>query len=108
MSCEGNPSEICGGGNGLTVYQTAPTQPLQSYKTWTYDNCYVDSVFNRVLTQSQLVQGPMTIEKCLDACDAAGFEFAGVEYGQECFCGRTSLPKLPMTAVAICLAKVTL
>ncbi|PMB71773.1 WSC domain-containing protein 2 [Beauveria bassiana] len=33
----------------------------------------------------------MTIGKCLQKCDAAqsGYNFAGVEYGQECWCGST-------------------
>lgn len=35
------------------------------------------------------VAGGMTIDGCLDACDAAGYEYAGLEYAQECYCGRT-------------------
>lgn len=33
----------------------------------------------------------MTVEVCVDACNAAGYDIAGVEYGEECYCGR-SLP----------------
>ena len=90
MACKGNAGEICGGGNGLTVYQNFhhPSYPLHSYKSWTYDNCYVDCIWDRVLPVTMYVQGPMTIKHCLDACDGAGYEYAGVEYGQECYCGR--------------------
>lgn len=93
MTCNGNPQQLCGGGNGLSVYQrpVAATQPttVQSYKTWSYDNCYVDSIDNRILSVGVGVVGAMTVELCLDACSAAGYNYAGLEYSQECYCGRT-------------------
>ncbi|KAG8852570.1 hypothetical protein FRB91_006355 [Serendipita sp. 411] len=90
MECKGDASELCGGGNGLTVYQSSGPTSLQTYNGWTYNDCYVDSIWSRVLPHSMSVSGSMTIEKCLDACSAAGFEYAGVEYAQECFCGLSA------------------
>ncbi|KAJ3210994.1 WSC domain-containing protein 2 [Dinochytrium kinnereticum] len=29
----------------------------------------------------------MTIERCTQSCSESGFSFAGLEYGQECWCG---------------------
>jgi hypothetical protein len=34
----------------------------------------------------------MTVQKCIDGCDAAGFSSAGVEYGRECWCGDVTFP----------------
>lgn len=92
MPCQADSSEICGGGLGLTVYEysgslPSPPSNLATYKTWTYDNCYVDSIWNRALPNGRSVSGPMTIEKCLDACSDSGYQYAGLEYAGECYCG---------------------
>ncbi|KAG8803723.1 hypothetical protein FRC17_006129, partial [Serendipita sp. 399] len=90
MECKGNADELCGGSNGLNVYQSSgPTSP-STYSGWTYSDCYEDSIWSRVLPEYRGVSGPLTVAKCLDACSAEGFEFAGVEYANECFCGRTT------------------
>ncbi|CCA72580.1 related to glyoxal oxidase precursor [Serendipita indica DSM 11827] len=78
-----------------------PTGPITvpSYNGWTSRGCYVDSVANRALPVAMGVTGgaaAMTVEKCLDACKAAGYTFAGLEYAQECFCGSA----MPTTAQA--------
>ena len=83
------------------MYQYAgatPTGPstLQSYDVWTSSGCYEDSIAARVLPVEMGVTGDLTVELCLDACKSAGYEFAGVEYAQECYCGR-SLPPTPAT-----------
>ena len=31
----------------------------------------------------------MTIELCLDACNAAGYSLAGAEYASQCYCDNT-------------------
>lgn len=94
----GNPLELCGGGNGLSVYHSQSTSnspsTVQTYNSWTHSNCYVDSTANRALPIAMQVPGgpaAMTVELCLDACQSAGYGFAGVEWSQECYCG-TSLP----------------
>ncbi|CAG7852527.1 SubName: Full=Related to glyoxal oxidase {ECO:0000313/EMBL:CCA74839.1} [Serendipita indica DSM 11827] len=89
MPCQGDTTEICGGSLGLSVYRYTSSN-LTNYKTWSYDNCYVDSIWNRVLPNSKFVSGPMTIEKCLDACDAAGYTYAGLKYGGDEFCGGSN------------------
>ncbi|KAF9469421.1 WSC-domain-containing protein [Collybia nuda] len=94
--CEGNPYEECGGAHALTVYRhgldpitTGPGQTVQSYNGWTLSDCYTDSVSSRSLPSLvSFPAGDMTVEKCLDACHTRGFHLAGVEYGQECFCGN--------------------
>lgn len=104
MTCNGNPLEYCGGGLVVGVYSytgatTTPSTPsnVASYNSWAYGGCYEDSAANRVLPTQMNVAGggsAMTIELCLDACAAAGFAYAGLEWSQECYCGNTAPPTL--------------
>jgi WSC domain len=83
MICNGNSSEYCGGPNRLNMYTTksAPT-------AWTALGCYTDSVAARTLTTAEY-PGTMTVELCTSACKSAGYIYAGVEYGGECYCGNS-------------------
>ncbi|XP_076455491.1 uncharacterized protein LOC143290086 [Babylonia areolata] len=53
-----------------------------------YLGCFQDAV-DRLLPSQQLREeaGHMTPVKCVQACRTAGFRYAGIEYGRECFCG---------------------
>ncbi|KAJ7450243.1 hypothetical protein B0H11DRAFT_2331160 [Mycena galericulata] len=81
MRCTGDASQICGGGNCITVFHdTPPTNVPQSVGDgggWKYTGCYTDSVSNRTFPTSANVEGGMTAEKCTNACQAKGFPFAG-------------------------------
>lgn len=83
MICNGNSSEYCGGSGRLNMYTTksAPT-------AWTALGCYTDSVAARTLTTAEY-PGTMTVELCTSACKSAGYVYAGVEYGGECYCGNS-------------------
>ncbi|KAJ7222105.1 WSC domain-containing protein [Mycena pura] len=97
--CAGNTSEICGGPDALDLYQfadtpftTGPPSTLLSYKNWMWWGC-MDETFpsdgGRLLPHGPLAPIPaeqMTVERCLDGCEAAGYNAAGLEAGQECFC----------------------
>jgi beta-glucosidase len=57
---------------------------------WTYLGCYVDTLSPRALPYAAASVGTgMTIEACESECLAASYKFAGVEYGNECWCGNT-------------------
>jgi WSC domain len=100
MACQGNSSEICGGGNRLTVYNyTRPSSTASSSSSlavatpstvpppgWNFLGCYTDQVGVRTLGIGIGVSGGMTVEKCVAACAAASYPLAGVEYAQECYC----------------------
>ncbi|KIM19906.1 hypothetical protein M408DRAFT_334226 [Serendipita vermifera MAFF 305830] len=45
---------------------------------------------------------PMTVGNCVDACSAAGYTVAGVEWSFECYCGN-ALP--PVAATDGCVMK---
>ncbi|QIW95400.1 hypothetical protein AMS68_000918 [Peltaster fructicola] len=77
MPCKGNANETCGGPNGLSVFK---------YTGWFSKGCYNDTVGTRSLNYAQYGLGDMTIEKCTAACQSAGYNLAGMEYANECFC----------------------
>ncbi|KAF9890518.1 hypothetical protein FE257_005923 [Aspergillus nanangensis] len=59
---------------------------VDSTYRWLSLGCYTDNTNARTLNTSILVPGH-TVEACQAACAAAGFTFAGMEYGTQCFCG---------------------
>ncbi len=48
--------------------------------------CYTDTA-TRDLPHLAMT-GTITIESCVSACATAGYSYAGVEYGRECYCGN--------------------
>ncbi|KAF4830329.1 WSC domain-containing protein [Colletotrichum tropicale] len=94
--CGGNSAQMCGGGNRMTIYskgtpQTyAPPAPQRSglNGSWTYEGCVTDNVNNkRTFATQTIFAGTMTAGMCLDACAKFGYMAAGLEYGEECYCG---------------------
>ncbi|KAG4439545.1 hypothetical protein IFR05_004985 [Cadophora sp. M221] len=53
--------------------------------TWASIGCYSDASNARTLRTAMNVGGN-TVEICTAACAAAGFSFAGMEFGSQCFC----------------------
>ncbi|CAG2244656.1 Plasminogen,Hepatocyte growth factor [Mytilus edulis] len=51
-----------------------------------YIGCYQDHR-KRILPKDVLTDKSMTVQKCRQFCRKKGFKFAGVENGNECFCG---------------------
>ncbi|CZR66188.1 related to beta-1,3 exoglucanase [Phialocephala subalpina] len=91
VPCTGNSSETCGANNRLNIYQD-PTFPVVNnsiISDYQASGCYSEGSSGRALNwrQDQLSTTNLTIETCLYACKDAGFPIAGVEYGQECYCG---------------------
>jgi hypothetical protein len=58
---------------------------LTTSKKWEYTGCGNDAD-TRSFTGSKTASDDMTVEKCVDFCSAAGFSYAGLEYGRECYC----------------------
>lgn len=87
MPCNGNSSEFCGGPNRLDVYGRGQKSAIAP--KWGSLGCYTDTVVGRTLAFGMAVPGGqanMTQENCQDACHAAKYNLAGVEYSQECYC----------------------
>jgi hypothetical protein len=78
MPCAGDSSEICGGSWGVSVY----TLGLPSV------GCAVDTAA-RSLGAARLTASDMSVDKCLAFC--AAFPLAGLENGNECYCGGPAI-----------------
>ncbi|KAG5980467.1 hypothetical protein E4U55_003993 [Claviceps digitariae] len=89
--CSGDKTQKCGGDKTLSVWQD-PTFPnaegitVDSYKSL---GCYTDeSSKGRTLSYPMDLGAVIcTPKSCLAACEKQGFPFAGIEYGNQCFCG---------------------
>ena len=65
---------------------------------WYSLGCAVDSEDARVLTGwSNQNWDDMTVDSCLSTCEDQGYQFAGTEYGKECYCGSSISSTLSYT-----------
>lgn len=89
--CTGDKTETCGGNDFINIYQdtTFPTVDNTVISDYKPMGCYSEGSSGRSLAwrQNQINATTMTVESCLFACKGGGFSFAGVEFGQECYCG---------------------
>ena len=89
--CTGDSGEACGGNDIISVYQdtTFPTVVDTIISDYMPMGCYSEGTPGRSLAwrQDQLSTTNLTVEECLFACKDGGYSFAGVEFGQECYCG---------------------
>lgn len=56
---------------------------------WSYVGCGNDSASARTFTGLFLSNTTQSVESCIASCSAHGFNYAGMEYGVECYCGNT-------------------
>lgn len=84
--CTADPTEICGDDWRNSIYQIQPI-PLPPPPESTYLGCFVDDA-TRALPNA-LAAGGSTIESCTAAAYAAGFTYAGLQWGGECWAGDT-------------------
>ncbi|KAL2063424.1 hypothetical protein VTL71DRAFT_5229 [Oculimacula yallundae] len=88
FKCPGNGEQTCGAGNRLSMYSKTsiplPTVPSTIYSS---EGCYTEATTGRALADKRYDDDTMTIEKCATTC--TGFEFFGLEYYQECYCGNS-------------------
>ncbi|KIJ98425.1 hypothetical protein K443DRAFT_9163 [Laccaria amethystina LaAM-08-1] len=114
--CAGNPAQICGGANALNIYDrrsgkgptVGPPSPFTSpyNNTWFFNACVRDDAVlsggPRTLPHpptNPIGTEDMTPFLCIDRCAADGWKVAGIEYGQECWCGSPLVP-LPTSLLA--------
>ncbi|TYJ52616.1 hypothetical protein B9479_006787 [Cryptococcus floricola] len=99
MTCGGDGTTFCGGSGALSIAVSSTiTSKLSSDLTteiitlptgWSAASspCISEATSGRALVHASTASDDMTIETCLDFCDAAGWQYAGIEYGRECYCG---------------------
>jgi hypothetical protein len=97
FTCSGNTAETCGGSGALSLFNntayTYPSNP-QLVNHYFYLGCYHEGATSRLLSGASYSNSTgMTVESCTAFCQAnmPNGVYAGVEYGQECYCA-TSLP----------------
>ncbi|KAJ7777620.1 glycosyl hydrolase family 71-domain-containing protein [Mycena maculata] len=72
-----------------TTSATAATTTVNSV-SWTHLGCYVDSGNPRTLSGVEYDSSSATsILSCLSQCGNAGYVYAGLEYGSQCFCASS-------------------
>ncbi|KIW65578.1 hypothetical protein PV04_07824 [Phialophora macrospora] len=107
MTCNNNQTELCGGPSRLNMYvygngtipstppsigggnnnpapPSGPTIPA-TIGNFTYQSCYTE-VAGRALTAFALADNSITLQTCASNCTQ--YQYFGVEYGRECYCGN--------------------
>jgi hypothetical protein len=95
MGCGGNADEKCGGPDRLSVWSSQETlkvvkkpSPTDEVDGWKYQGCIVDPQGDGRIFPWQLVNKTgNSPEWCLGECKKFGYMAAGMEYGEECYCG---------------------
>lgn len=94
MACSGLSTENCGGpstfdlfvNQALLTAANAHTSTIPSGYTLT--GCIAEGSSGRALTGASTTSASgMSRGACVAFCQSKGFALAGVEYGQECYCG---------------------
>ncbi|KAL8839544.1 MAG: hypothetical protein Q9176_004405 [Flavoplaca citrina] len=108
FNCPGNPDEKCGAGRRLNLYEkpvTTPVVPTPGVSTYQQDGCFTEATNGRALSGKTYYDNALTIAKCASAC--AGFDFFGVEYYRECYCGNKLQPGSVAAPAAECFHPCT-
>ncbi|TFK35711.1 WSC domain-containing protein [Crucibulum laeve] len=93
MTCTGDGTTFCGAADRISI----------STLSWTTLGCYTDSRDSRTLrTASFTSVEDMTIQSCLDFCTAGQYQFAGLEFGRECYCDNTIRTPATSTDIEDC------
>ena len=82
-----------------TLSPTAPSSTPSS-SAFAYRGCYTDSSAQRAFTGAVYYDSALTVEEC--STDCSKFQFFGVEYGRECYCGNTQDPSSVLAGVSDC------
>ena len=82
LSCNSGEG-ICGGRWRLSVYQIE--KPALENQDTEYQGCWVDKA-DRAMEYS--AGGGYGIESCLDQCSLLSYNYAGLQYHHECYCGN--------------------
>lgn len=94
-ACAGANQQMCGGSGSMNVtYNStaAATYAANQAKSLNivYKGCYVDNYpTSRILNGTNYAaSGSMTVESCARFCIATNYALAGLENGDECYCGN--------------------
>ncbi|KAL2884432.1 hypothetical protein SGCOL_000379 [Colletotrichum sp. CLE4] len=76
MPCSGDSTEACGGSDRISVFTNGVAAPV------------IDPGPRLLSYRAGVAAGDlkMSVLQCTNACQAAGYSLAGVEYSSECYC----------------------
>ncbi|KAF3037548.1 hypothetical protein E8E11_001641 [Didymella keratinophila] len=106
FTCPGSGSGSCGAGNYMSIFTNGKGLSFgpifnPGFDDWKSLGCYTDSIGERTLEFPANVEGVNSAGRCAAACQQAGYKYAGLEYGQECYCGNSlRCPSAPTVASA--------
>ncbi|KAL8727802.1 MAG: hypothetical protein Q9166_005794 [cf. Caloplaca sp. 2 TL-2023] len=85
----------------ITSSATSGPTIVQSNANFTYTGCYTEASSGRALTKLVKADDKMTVDMCLGLCYM--YQYAGVEYGRECWCSDTlASTSVPAAAESQC------
>lgn len=90
MPCPGIGNQICGGSWLLNIQQDTTVRPATPLPSgWTSLGCYED-FSTRTLPVMAWRTSSNSDTSCLNQCQADGYDYAGTENGNECWCGSVA------------------
>ncbi|WWD22710.1 hypothetical protein CI109_107203 [Kwoniella shandongensis] len=90
MTCANNTNENCGGSATLNLFNNPSLYPVAKIPAgWSSNGCMTEATNARALSGYSFASGSMTQDLCMQTCRSKGFNFAGIEYASECYCGNS-------------------
>ncbi|KAK1633545.1 WSC domain-containing protein, partial [Colletotrichum phormii] len=90
MPCSGDSTEACGGSDRISVFTNGVAAPVinPGPPGWSSLGCQNDPGPRLLSYRAGVAAGDskMSVLQCTNACQAAGYSLAGVEYSSECYC----------------------
>ncbi|KAF7322464.1 Glycoside hydrolase [Mycena chlorophos] len=96
MACNGNSAEMCGGFYTMNLFSKSSASTTTT--TWTLSNACLVDTGSRILQSYSYSTSSLTPASCQQTCQARGYTLAGVENGDECYCGNSFAGGTPTTA----------
>ncbi|KAJ6597228.1 glycoside hydrolase superfamily [Mycena vulgaris] len=99
MPCAGNSAQICGASYRMSLFQkTTAVQDTVPTSGWTQTKACVVDTSARILQGSHVSSSSNTPASCQVTCAGQGFGIAGVQNGNECWCGSAIIGGIPSDA----------
>jgi hypothetical protein len=90
MNCKGNEKQMCGGSSRVSVFSNTkfvgPGAAKSLSGSWRYESYYMEPMGGRALKHLVMANDGMTVDRCIQVCGDAGYGYAGLEFGRECWC----------------------
>ncbi|WVF71754.1 hypothetical protein IAT40_006562 [Kwoniella sp. CBS 6097] len=97
VKCTGASDLKCGGPRALNLFVNQAgasglsgdyaSKPVNLPSGWSSVSCVKEGTSGRALASARTSSSSMTPETCINYCAGQGWQYAGVEYGSECYCG---------------------